>query len=325
MVSLAMSGCTENQYGKDGCEPDPNLCRIVCQKDAECELQESDPQTPTCSDGGVTLPENYESFAEDMCKTECAKSDTEEDDAKRCRFWRFDHLGTTKTCSLMTDTQCTVFDPCFGHCHCGDQGCPDDTIPAPPGTACAAPIEFEKNHIHWTCHNTGITGEIQNPYSPSTTDLPPNTECTSVSKCADWGKSPADPNLAKKLQVSCNGTLGKWVIDQDAGGEDAVYEEEVINNEGLDPIGEPSCTGGGLQLEIPEANIVDGTQLVCDTPLDLPEGGNYKMGHPNTCILLCDYQLGMTINSALNEEGEAVFKNQDGSEITGSAVTCWGK
>ena len=125
------------------------LSRIVCQKDAECELQESDPQTSTCSDGGVTLPENYESFAENLCKTECAKSDTEEDDAKRCRFWRFvswtslkvvctdfylkDHLGTTKTCSLMSDTQCTVFDPCFGHCHCGDQGCPDDTIPAPPG------------------------------------------------------------------------------------------------------------------------------------------------------------------------------------------------
>ena len=111
MVSLARSGCTENQYGKDGCEPDPYLCRhihidifpafdnvlclsqflsrIVCQKDADCVLEESDPQTPTCSDGGVTVPENYESFAEDMCKTECAKSDTEEDDTKRCRFWRF--------------------------------------------------------------------------------------------------------------------------------------------------------------------------------------------------------------------------------------------
>ena len=65
------------------------LSRIVCQKDADCVLEESDPQTPTCSDGGVTVPENYESFAEDMCKTECAKSDTEEDDTKRCRFWRF--------------------------------------------------------------------------------------------------------------------------------------------------------------------------------------------------------------------------------------------
>ena len=29
MVSLARSGCTENQYGKDGCEPDPYLCRHI--------------------------------------------------------------------------------------------------------------------------------------------------------------------------------------------------------------------------------------------------------------------------------------------------------
>ena len=114
------------------------------------------------------------------------------------------------------------------------------------------------------------------------------------------------------------------MIDQDAGGEDAVYEE-VIVGDGVAPIGEPSCTGGGLQLQIPEANIVDGTQLVCDTPLELPEGGNYKMGHPNTCILLCDYQLGMTINSGLNEQGEAVFKNQDSEAVTGSDVTCWSK
>ena len=117
----------------------------------------------------------------------------------------------------MSDSQCEVFNPCFGHCQCGDMGCPDDTNPAPPGDhmkisdfeehsketfpgkACAAPIGFQKNHIHWTCHNTGIsTGEIPNPYrfdpllknyifslnpySPSTTELPPATECTSVSK-----------------------------------------------------------------------------------------------------------------------------------------------
>ena len=131
-------------------------------------------------------------------------------------------MQKSKTCSLMSDSQCKVFDPCFGHCQCGDMGCPDDTNPAPPGDhmkisgfeehsiirksrktfpgkACAAPIGFQKNHIHWTCHNTGIsTGEIPNPYrfdpllksyisslnpySPSTTELPPATECTSVSK-----------------------------------------------------------------------------------------------------------------------------------------------
>ena len=109
MVSLARSGCTENQYGKDGCEPDPFLCRyftfdyfscslllkmtcfsrITCEKDEPCVLEEFDDQTPTCANANVTLPQDYGSFAEDLCRADCAKSDEEEDDAKRCRFWRF--------------------------------------------------------------------------------------------------------------------------------------------------------------------------------------------------------------------------------------------
>ena len=38
MVSLAWSGCTENQYGKDGCEPDPFLCRHFTFYHFSCSL-----------------------------------------------------------------------------------------------------------------------------------------------------------------------------------------------------------------------------------------------------------------------------------------------
>jgi len=165
LFGLASAGCTENQYGTDGCEPDPFLCRITCNKEDQpaCQKEEFDSKIPVCAN--ITIPENYEDFEANNCESYCASSDAEEDETKRCRFWRFDHLQKTKTCSLMSDSQCEVFDPCFGHCQCGDIGCPDDTNPAPPGKACAAPIGFQKNHIHWTCHNTGIsTGEIPNPY-----------------------------------------------------------------------------------------------------------------------------------------------------------------
>ena len=64
---------------------------------------------------------------------------------------------------------------------------------------------------------------------------------------------------------------------------------------------------------------------MCDENLTPDEEGMYKMGHPNTCLLLCDYQLGMTINSELDEEGEAFFKNQAGNITEGSVVTCWGR
>ena len=143
-------------------------------------------------------------------------------------------------------------------------------------------------------------------------------------RCADWQKESSNPALERKLQVSCDGTEGKWILDPDAGGENAVYDEVILNG-GSDPIGEPSCTGGGVLLEIPVANIEEsGTQLVCDDPVT-PADGMYKMGHPNTCILLCDFQLGMTINSELDEEGEAFFKNQAGNITEGSVVTCWGR
>ena len=66
-----------------------SLFRIICTKDAGCHLEESDPQTQLCTNANITLPEDYESFVADICQQDCSKSDSEEDDSKRCRFWRF--------------------------------------------------------------------------------------------------------------------------------------------------------------------------------------------------------------------------------------------
>ena len=65
------------------------VSRIICEKDAPCELEEFDPQTPTCGDANVTIPEDYASFAKELCQADCEMSDAEEDASKRCRFWRF--------------------------------------------------------------------------------------------------------------------------------------------------------------------------------------------------------------------------------------------
>ena len=67
------------------------VSRIICEKGADCVLEENDPQTPICGESAanITLPEDYESFAGDLCQADCEMSDAEEDDTKRCRFWRF--------------------------------------------------------------------------------------------------------------------------------------------------------------------------------------------------------------------------------------------
>ena len=71
----------------------------------------------------------------------------------------------------MSDSQCEVFNPCFGHCQCGDMGCPDDTNPAPPGDtmkisdyeehsketfsgkACSPPQTFTTPDVHHLSHS----------------------------------------------------------------------------------------------------------------------------------------------------------------------------
>ena len=63
--------------------------RIVCEKGGDCELEEVDVQTTTCKDGNITVPQDFESFDGKTCEDDCAKSEAEEDDTKRCRFWRF--------------------------------------------------------------------------------------------------------------------------------------------------------------------------------------------------------------------------------------------
>ena len=79
----------------------------------------------------------------------------------------------------MKEDQCTEFKACDGNCECGDNGCPDDTPPVPPGSACSGPVVYEPDHIHWICL---IDGFNPSPYSPTTDSMPPGTVCTTVQK-----------------------------------------------------------------------------------------------------------------------------------------------
>ena len=70
-------------------DPPDSLSRITCNKEDQpaCKLEEFDPNIPVCAN--ITNPENYEDFEANNCESYCASSDAEEDETKRCRFWRF--------------------------------------------------------------------------------------------------------------------------------------------------------------------------------------------------------------------------------------------
>ena len=59
-------------------------------------------------------------------------------------------------------------------------------------------------------------------------------------------------------------------------------------------------------------------------PATSPDGTQYTITAPNHCLLLCDLHIGMTINGRLNENGEYIFVDGAGDEITDAAtVICW--
>ena len=89
-----------------------------------------------------------------------------------------------KTCSFMTDAQCTVAEECTGrHCDAGEVGCTGEQTPAPtpePLQSCRGGIVHteDPNTIHWTC--TTSSGGHLSPYDIY--DLPAGAICNTAKK-----------------------------------------------------------------------------------------------------------------------------------------------
>ena len=159
-----------------------------------------------------------------------------------------------------------------------------------------------------------------------------------ISRCADWSEEAGVPdNLKRKLRVSCDGHTGRWTkwTTENTGGSDEDYA--AVLGDGDAPIGEHRCVGGGTVLEVITAKITeDGAELMCSYP-PVPTDGKPDISTitaPNSCILLCDYYLGMEIETELSAEGDMVFMDGDGNVFAsksgaegnvmdGSFVECW--
>ena len=110
---------------------------------------------------------------------------------------------------------------------------------------------------------------------------------------------------------------GHWIPHISGSITDTYYRPDVLGDSlsSTDPILEPPCTGGGAKLEIAAAGIdVAGAELICETRLGAASGTPlvYTVDAPNSCVLLCNYQLGWSLESNLDDEGVATFSGDKG-------------
>lgn len=336
--------CEENNLvpGDDddsGCEPDPSetfLCKLTCGEGENCEKDDGK-DGHTCGDAGVPQVVPKVDMNADKCRDLCNTSMAQPEEVNRCRFWRFGFDSDTQTCLLMSSGQCLAYAPCVSpHCETGDVGCQDNPTTDPPEPqACKGPIVYTSGAIHWFCINPDGT-EIGNPYGASTETMPADTYCETTRRCADWvrDEDPLDEDMDKwrKLKIECDGNTGNWTQYLDdtgspvGDGSPANYTEVLVG----DPteIKEHTCQGGipPPELVVEIANLGDGAELSCETVDEDDDKEHYTIRPPNTCLLLCDFQLGMVIKGTLDKErGEYVFTADD-TPITQEEVEkikCW--
>ena len=194
-TSSALGECPANAYVPDGvgCDPSSNICEVKCPAEESCVLSEG------CAGALVTDDQlTHTEMTQLKCQELCKASDGNED-ATRCRFWRyvsFLHFAKRsmtflkkhqelisndeEVCSLMSSSQCTVPEVCTEtSCYTGDVGCPDGEMPDPDtGLGCPGKMEFQTDpgFLHWGCVNEDA--DISSPYDQDAETMPAGTLCT---------------------------------------------------------------------------------------------------------------------------------------------------
>jgi len=327
----ALGDCTSNEYVPGiGCDSSTNICEITCPEEGDCVPSPA----KGCTDALVVDSITHSDMTEAKCRELCELSDAVEEEAKRCRFWRYELVSNQEeVCSFMTSSQCTVPKVCTApSCSTGDVGCANGETPdGGNGLGCAAQMSFNAGpgFIHWGCVNE--VADLSSPYDPAVQKMPANTLCSTSQRCMDWtaGTLTEDQTLWRKLRVYCDGADGFWKQDSAADGDPAAYTGDtgVLGADGSQAILEHQCVGGEpapvLVVDLATAGNGVGADLVCDESPTI-DGTQHTIAAPNHCLLLCDLHIGMTIDASLNENGEYVFVDGTGEVIPdGDSVICW--
>merc|ERR1711990_1372936 len=321
LLSLIFCLLASTFAANDTCPANPNspscddpveetICQLTCNRDSgECAQSDE----AKCGEIGVDLAsETYPNMYPTRCKEICELSrDHAVNPESVCRFYKVSSFGKEVFCSLMNDEQCTATGPCGTHCVSGDVGCKDTPIPGPQD--CPAAFEYTDSAFHFGCDHC-------NPYSDET--CKEGNKCFTTERCSEWdnGLDHESPYY-RKLAIECT-RFGTWARLAGSGGSDEDYTD--VLNGGAAPT-EPNCKPLPVEI-LPGVLTEEGADFLCDIDLAMNDAGtHYEIVAPNTCVLLCDFHLSMSLECLISEEeGETkCYDDGDTNPTSAENIYCW--
>merc|ERR1719427_1099411 len=289
LVHTSTADCNPNENSNSCADPDEDtICKINCPRDRECAPVDADKCTASIADIADLTYANVL----DQCEQKCvdSKEAGSDGDINTCRFYKADNQGVLHVCSLMNDKQCQDKGSCGSHCESGDVGCPSS-----PYGPCKGGVEYSGSPFNFACFDVDI-------YSAET--VPEGTKCWTTERCSGWEAEGVANGTHdwRRLAITC-GNTGTWGRAENSGGSDEDYLA-VLGADGAEAPVEPTCE--------PESVLIhhavfeeDGADFLCDTE-PTSDGGDpeyFQIVAPNTCILLCDFHLAMSLDCRITSQG----------------------
>jgi len=314
-IVLSAKGCDTHF---DACEDIADIAQITCESGG-CSVVNG---SGADDDSLGYLVAGLKTIDADMCREKCKEQAAIEDQPAQCKFFLF-HKGHNDvvTCSLQTgcgdgDQYCAKPD-----CFSGELGC-DDEGNAIKECTLSKETTWDAAKFHIIC--TSVHDGDVNIYNAATTTIPPYTVCSTVRMCDTWADievvegSTLGPYY-RKLAVMCDGTTGQWVAREDTGSK---TESEAMIAE-TNKIAEPVCPNRCEALTLTKYAGQSWADLICDMPLG--EGNTLadtEDDGPNSCILLCDNHLRMSIECGFTGNGEKHWHDIHGEVLTDDTIIC---
>merc|ERR1719427_1963498 len=310
LVHTSTADCNPNENSNSCADPDEDtICKINCPRDRECAPVDADKCTASIADIADLTYANVL----DQCEQKCvdSKEAGSDGDINTCRFYKADNQGVLHVCSLMNDQQCQDKGSCGSHCESGDVGCPSS-----PYGPCKGGVEYSGSPFNFACFDVDI-------YSAET--VPEGTKCWTTERCSGWEAEGVANGTHdwRRLAIPC-GNTGTWAKTNNSGGSDEDYLA-VLGADGAEAPVEPTCE--------PEPVLIhhavfeeDGADFLCDTE-PTSDGGDpeyFQIVAPNTCILLCDFHLAMSLDCRITSQGTTGCY-EDGAEapVDPGNIYCW--
>jgi len=286
------------------------ICQLTCNRiSGECAQADEE----KCGNIGVDDVANYsydDIFNTTLCFDICVQS-RDGSSEEVCRFYKLSDFGKTVVCSLMNDEQCTETGPCGSHCVSGDVGCKETPIPGPQD--CPAAFEYTDSAFHFGCDHC-------NPYSDATCEE--GNTCFTTERCSEWDAAGIEEGSQywRKLAIECS-RFGTWERLAGAGGSDEDYAD-ILDGDAAPT--EPNCKPKPIEI-LPGVLTEEGADFLCDNEPTWNEAGTHlEIVAPNTCVLLCDFHLSMSLECEITEKGETeCYDEGDPNPTTADNIYCW--